>query len=182
MPPKFLRSSVLLGALLATSAATHPGLAGRWVQSSSGQELVLRPKIKLTPNAAIGYGISLGGSVGYGSATTTVVATEASPLKVEREMALTVKADGAFTWTITKRETESASCIRTVTQQRSGRATADGGELVLAVSAGRERYSNSCGGQGESAVPAVTERYAMRISGGEMLLSAGATRWRFRCA
>lgn len=177
-----LRSVVLLGALLATSATAQSGLAGRWVQSSSGQELVLRPKIKLTPYAAPGYGTNLGGSVGYGSATTTVVATEAAPVRVEREMALAIAADGAFTWTVTKREAESASCIRTVTQERRGRATATGGELVLAVSGGRERYTKSCGGNGESAMPAVTERYAMQVSGGEMLLSSGPTRWRFRRA
>jgi hypothetical protein len=65
----------MMGALSATPGAAQPSLAGRWVQSSSGQELVLRPKIKLTPNAAVGYGTNLGGSVGYGSATTTALAS-----------------------------------------------------------------------------------------------------------
>jgi hypothetical protein len=100
-------------------------------------------------------------------------------MKVDREMTLTIAADGAFTWTVTKRETESAACVRTVTQQRSGRATARGGELVLAINGVRERFSKSCGGQGESVMTAMTERYAMQLNGKEMLLTSGATRWRF---
>ncbi len=183
MNMRHLRSGLALGALLmATSVGAQSGLVGRWVQSSSGQELVLRPKIKLTPYAAPGYGTNLGGSVGYGSATTTVLATEATPVRVERRMTLDVAADGAFTWTINKREAESASCVRTVSQERRGRADMSGTNLVLSVSGGRETYSKSCGGQGQSNMPAMTERYRMQLAGGELILTSGPTRWRFRRA
>ncbi len=176
-----------LAACLSVAAVASPAaaqvqasLTGRWVQSSSGQEFVLKPRIKLTPYAAPGYGTNLGGSVGYGSATTTVVATEATPLHVERDMALTIAPDGKFTWTVNKRETETASCVRTVKQERHGRASASGSELVLAVSGGRETSSRSCGGTGASAMPATTLRYRMLLAGGELVLTSGPDRWRFR--
>ncbi|HZH06741.1 MAG TPA: hypothetical protein VEY69_08705 [Lautropia sp.] len=174
-----LCSAALVAALLASAANAQPGIAGRWVQSSSGQELVLRPKIKLTPYAAPGYGTNLGGSVGYGSATTTVVTTEATPMKVDRDMVLEVAADGTFTWQVIKREA-GATCLRTVKQDRHGRATVSSGELVLSIEGGRESSDGSCGGEGAGAMPAVTERYRMSLSGGELVLSSGSVRWRFR--
>ncbi len=181
MPLRQLRLALLIGSVVAAApAGAQSGLAGRWVQSSAGKELVLRPKVKLTPYAAPGYGSNLGGSVGYGSATTTVVATEATPVHVERQMALTIAPDGKFNWIVNKRETETPSCLRTVTQERHGRAHASGSELVLAVSGGRETLSRSCGGGGESAMPAATLRYRMQLTGGELVLSSGPDRWRFR--
>jgi hypothetical protein len=183
MNMRHLSFGIALGAFLAaTSGEAQSGIAGRWVQSSSGQELVLRPKIKLTPYAAPGYGTNLGGSVGYGSATTTVLATEAAPMQVERKMTLEIAADGAFNWTVDKREAESASCVRTVSQERHGRAHLSGTELVLSVTRGRETYSRSCGGRGGSEMPAVTERYRMQLAAGELILTSGSTRWRFRRA
>lgn len=176
-----------LAVCLSVAAASTPAaaqvqasLAGQWVQSSSSKELVLKPKIKLTPYAAPGYGTNLGGSVGYGSATTTVVATEATPLHVERNMALTIAPDGKFTWVVNKRETETASCVRTVKQERHGMAKASGSELVLTVSGGRETSSRSCGGGGTSAMPGTTLRFRMQLAGGELLLTSGPDRWRFR--
>jgi hypothetical protein len=143
---------------------------------------VLRSKIKLTPYAAPGYGANVGGSVGYGSATTTIVTAEAAPVRVERNMTLDIAGDGAFTWLISKREAESGSCVRTVSQERRGRATVSGNELVLAVSRGRETYSRNCGGEGRTVLPAVTERYRIELAEERMLLTSGSTRWRFRRA
>jgi hypothetical protein len=163
-----------------SGAQVQPKLMGKWVQFSSGQELVLKPRIKLTPYAAPGYGTNLGGSVGYGSATTTVVATESTPLHVERNMALTIAPDGKFTWIVNKRETETASCVRTVKQERHGRVSASGSELVLAVNGGRETSSNNCGGAGERAMPATTLRYRMQLTGNELVLTSGPDRWRFQ--
>jgi hypothetical protein len=163
-----------------TAAQVQANLTGPWVQSSSGQELVLKPKIKLTPYAAPGYGTNLGGSVGYGSATSTVVATEATPLHVERNMALTIAPDGKFTWIVNKRETETASCVRTGKQERHGRVSASGSELVLAVNGGRETSSRSCGGAGASAMPATILRYRMQLTGNELVLTSGPDRWRFQ--
>lgn len=167
------------GCLLGTLALAQAGPAGRWAQSSTGEELVLRPKIKLTPYAAAGYGTNLGGSVGYGSATTTVVATEPTRVRVEREMVLTIAPDGGFTWSIKMREAESPSCTRTVAQERRGRAAVAGSELVLTISGGRETFETSCGGRGESRMPAATERYGLRLRGGELVLSSGPITWRF---
>jgi hypothetical protein len=164
---------------LTIGAAPLPNVAGRWVQSSVGQELVIRPKIKLTPYAAPGYGTNLGESVGYGSATTTVLATEAVPMQVTRRMTLAIASDGRFDWTVDKREA-APGCPRTVTQQRHGTATVEGGTLVLHIGGGRESFRKSCGGQGESALPATTERYAIQASAGQLVLSSGAVRWTFR--
>lgn len=163
-----------------SGAQVQASLTGQWVQSSSGQELVLKPKIKLTPYAAPGYGTNLGGSVGYGSSTTTVLTTEATPLHVERNMALTIAPDGKFSWIVNKREAETATCVRTVKQERQGIAKAYGSELVLTVSGGRETFSRSCGGEATSAMPATTLRYRMELSDGELVLTSGPDRWRFR--
>jgi len=182
MPSSVLGSIIKGVALLAASAHGQSSLAGRWVHTSVGQELVIRPQVKLTPYAAPGYGTNLGGSAGHGSATNTVVTTEATPVRVEREMALNIAADGSFTWSVKKREDDGASCVRTVQQQRRGRATFSAGYLVLAVSGGREAFSRSCGGSGETPLPAVTERYRIELAGGEMVLSSGPIRWRLERA
>jgi hypothetical protein len=103
MPFSFSGLMILGGALLAADDNGQPNLAGRWVQTSVGQELVIRPKVKLTPDVAPGYGTNLGGSVGYGSATSTVVTAEATPVRVERKMALNIAEDGSFDWSVNKR-------------------------------------------------------------------------------
>lgn len=162
-------------------AAAPAGLAGTWTQASSGKELVLQTKIKLTPFAAPGYGTNLGGSVGYGSATNTIVTTEPVPMQVERRMTLAIDGQGGFVWTIDKRQHEPGNCIRTIRQQKKGRAALAGGELVLNVQGGVEQQSSSCGGAGKGGpLPAAIEKYRVQMTGATMVLASGPVRWTWK--
>jgi hypothetical protein len=175
------RTILLAAAALAvtTTAAQAQSLAGRWSQQSSGQELVIRPKIKLTPAYSPSMGMSLGGSVGYGSATTTVLATEPTPLKVDRRMTLDVAADGGFLWTVVRSFAESERCTRTIRQEKRGRVTRAGASALFAVSGGTETSSNSCGGESHSTISASEERYTVSNTGAGFTLTGPSTRWTF---
>ena len=170
-----------LAALFIVSAgqASAAELAGRWSQTSSGKELVLQPKFKLQPNVASTYGTSLGGSVGYGSMTKTTIVTEAVPMQVDRRMELVVAPDRSFTWTIQRRQHDSANCSKVVRQVKRGRISESGSSLIFAVSGGTEEVESACGGAGSKALPPSRESYAATFTGNRMLLSGGATRWTF---
>jgi hypothetical protein len=171
----------LLPALAAPACAAPPGgLAGTWTQSSSGKELVLQSKIKLTPYAAPGYGTNLGGSVGYGSATSTVVTTEPVPMQVDRRMTLAIDNRGDFVWTIEKRQHEAGNCVRNIRQQKKGRASVVGDELVLNVQGGVEKQSGSCGAAKNASLPAAVEKYRVRMTGATMVLASGPVRWTWK--
>lgn len=171
----------LLPLLAAPACAAAPaGLAGTWTQSSSGKELVLQSKIKLTPYAAPGYGTNLGGSVGYGSATNTVVTTEPVPMQVDRRMTLAIDNQGAFVWTIDKRQHEAGNCVRSIRQEKKGRASLAGGELVLNVQGGVEQQSSSCGASTKTTLPAAVEKYRVQMTGATMVLASGPVRWTWK--
>lgn len=174
------RIMLLGGALAATAAVAEPAaMAGNWSQSSSGKELVLVPKIKLQPNVGVGYGTNLGGSVGMGSATRTTIVTEPTMLDVTRSMTLSIAANGAFEWSITKRYSED-KCLKTTRQVKRGTATMRSGKMSFAVSGGTESFEKSCGGSGSAAIAPSTEVYDVTVQGGQMRLSGGSTNWTFR--
>ena len=174
------RTILLAAAALAVATAAHAqSLTGRWSQQSSGQELVIRPKIKLTPAYSPSMGMSLGGSVGYGSATTTVLAMEPTPLQVDRRMSLDVATDGGFTWIIVRSFAESERCTRTIRQQKRGRVSVAGSSALFVVAGGSETSSNSCGGESHSTVSPGEERYAVSSTGAGVTLSGPSTRWTF---
>jgi hypothetical protein len=164
---------------LASALPAQTGIAGRWTQSSSGKELVLAPKVKLQPNVGTSYGTSLGGSVGYRSMTRTTIVTEPTPMDVNRSMTLAIAADGAFKWTITKRHAEGASCTRTTSQVKQGRASLTGGKMVFAVSGGTESFGKSCGGRGSSAIAPARESYVAVMAGNQLRLSSDGQNWAF---
>ncbi len=178
-------SAIALTALAAAAVAqaqapaSVAALAGRWSQASSGDELVLKPKIKLTPAYTPSMGMSLGGSVGYGSATTTVLATEPALMKVSRTMELNVQPDGRFAWTVQRAWAESAGCTRTVRQEKRGTVSVQAGAAVFAVAGGSEISKNSCGGESRSAVAPSQERYSLGGGGASLSLSGPSTRWTF---
>ncbi len=175
-----LTISLALAALPAVSSAQAPAsLAGRWSQASSGDELVLKPKIKLTPVYTPSMGVSLGGTVGYGSATTTVLATEPTLMKVSRKMDLAVQPDGAFAWTVVREWAEGAGCTRIVRQEKRGRVSLEGGSAVFVVAGGSETSKSSCGAETRSAIAASQERYEVRTNGGGLSLSGPGARWTF---
>ncbi len=179
------RNTACLAVLFATvsgcmdAEAQDLTIAGTWSQSSSGQELVLVPKIKLQPNVGIGYGTSLGGTTGFGSPTRTAIVTEPTLMDVERSMTLSVVADGRFNWTIIKRHAADGGCTRTTTQDKTGRVRLSGGQLVFAISGGTERWRSSCGGSGGAALAAIDEAYAVSVQGRSLRLESGPTRWSF---
>jgi hypothetical protein len=163
------------GAALADPASP---LAGRWVQSSSGSELVLKPKIKLTPSYTASMGTSLGGSVGYASATTTVLATEPTLTKVDRRMELTVQADGRFHWVVV-REWADGACRRSVRQEKRGRLTLTGQTASFSTSEGQELSRNSCAAETRSAMKPMREDYAVARTAAGLRLTGAGTDWTF---
>ena len=144
-------------ALAATAAAAIPalhahtapaGVAGRWIQTSSGKELVLTPRIKLVPNVGVTPGTNLGGTAGYGSMTRTTIVTEPVMMSVARSMTLAIESDGRFRWTIVKRHAENDSCTITTSQVKQGRVAQAGTKLTFAVEGGTESFASSCGKRG----------------------------------
>ena len=173
-------------ALAITAVASIPalhaqsaGVAGRWIQTSSGKELVLAPRIKLQPNVGPSYGTNLGGSVGYGSMTRTTIVTEPVPMQVARSMTLVVEGDGRFKWTIVTRRAENADCTITTTQVKQGNVTQGSGKLTFAVAGGTESFASSCGRRGSAQIARSTEHYDMQLSGTRFVLSRGPNRWTF---
>ncbi|MBY8825296.1 hypothetical protein [Sphingomonas colocasiae] len=170
------------GAVASTAIRAQPapaGAAGRWVQSSSGKELVLAPRIKLQPNVGVSHGTNLGGTVGYGSMTRTTIVTEAVPMDVARSMTLAIQANGRFEWTIVRRHAEKPDCTLTTTQVKRGQVAQGNGKAVFTVEGGTESFASSCGRKGTSALAKATERYDMQLAGGRFVLSSGPSRWAF---
>jgi hypothetical protein len=167
---------LILGMVAVAAAPTLP--TGTWRQASDGTEIVLDSTIKLTPSGNWG-GTSLGGSVGYGSMTTTRVVVEPTPKRVTRSMALTIGVDGDFDWMITRRFADAKGCMRTVRQHKVGRASMAGGAVVFAVQRGEEE-GQGCGSDATKAIAAGVERYALSHAAGSMTLSGpGGVRWQF---
>lgn len=156
-------------------------ISGRWAQASDGRELVLLPKIKLQPNVGISYGTSLGGSVGYGSMTRTIVATEPTPMQVTRTMDLSVDEAGHFTWDIVKEHPESldGSCTKTTRTRRSGQVVVEGGAARFVIEGGTESWDKSCGGSGTAEIAPSEERYDVALAPGQLILASGPARWLF---
>lgn len=175
---------LLAAAAVATIPVLHAqsapaGTAGRWIQTSSGKELVLAPRIKLQPNVGASYGTNLGGTVGYGSMTRTTIVTEPVTMDVARSMTLAIEADGRFKWTIVKRHAEREDCTITTTQVKQGRVAQGGGKASFAVEGGTESFASSCGRRGTSQLGKSTERYDMQLAGGRFVLTRGPSRWTF---
>lgn len=164
-------------------ACAQPGasdsIAGRWVHQGTQQELVLQPVIKLQPYVVPGYGTSMGGSVGYGSATSTNIVTEARPARVERQMTLTIGADGDFEWRAVRRQPEGESCIRTVSEYKRGSVRADGARLIFRVGGGSEQIASSCGARSENEIAPREETYQIDRSNGRLRLTSGGASWMF---
>ena len=154
------------------------GTAGRWTQSSRGQELVLAPRIKLQPNVGNGYGTNLGGSVGAGSMTRTTIVTEPKPMEVARSMTLEIGADRRFSWTIVKRHGDG-KCVKTTTQVKEGQVEAAPGKMVFAISGGSEKWQSSCGDSGVGKISPAREAYDATVQGATLRLSSGPSRWTF---
>lgn len=156
-------------------------LSGRWTQASSGREIVLLPKIKLQPNVGISHGTSLGGSVGYGSMTRTIVATEPTPMQVTRTMVLSIDEGGRFTWDIVKEHPESldGECTKTTRTRRSGQVVLQGDKARFVIEAGTESWEKSCGGSGTAEIAPSEESYDAVLAPGQLTLTSGPMRWLF---
>lgn len=176
-------SSVVTIVVAAGVASAQPGasesLSGRWVHQGAQQELVLQPVIKLQPYVVPGYGTSMGGSVGYGSATSTNIVTEARQTRVERQMTLTMSGEGTFEWRATRRQPEGENCTRTVTELKRGTVQAVGTRLVFHVQGGNEEVGSSCGARSEAAITPREEVYQMDRTNGRLRLTSGGVSWTF---
>ncbi len=175
---KLLYLVALAGAGLLSSAPALD-IAGRWIQNSSGKELVLVPRIKLVPNVGVTAGTSLGGTVGYGSMTRTTIVTEPVMMAVARTMTLAIEPNGRFEWTITRRHAEKQGCTITTTQEKHGRVAQTGAKLSFTISGGIERFTTSCGRSGETKLGSSIEIYTVQKLPKGVALSGGASSWTF---
>jgi len=183
--PRPMTALIAAPFLLATPTACangeEPRLAGNWSQASVGQELVIAPKFKLQPSMTPNYGTSLGGSVGAGSYTNTTIVTEATPMRVDRRMILSIRPDGSYSWNITKVQPEGERCTRTIEQVKQGKVSIAGDKISFATSSGTETWRSSCGKSGNGTVTAQTETYSYSFDGGALSVrGSGGVNWQFR--
>lgn len=158
-----------------------PALAGNWTQFSTSQELVLASKIKLQPSMATGYGTNLGGTFGPGSATNTTIVTESTPVTVRRTMNLAIRADGTFSWKISKSQPDGSRCTKTIDQLKTGRVTTSAGKITFNILEGSDSWRSSCGKSGQGAIRASSETYSYSASGGTLAIKGpGGVNWSFR--
>lgn len=178
------RIARLEGGAVSTASSSNadvPQLAGTWSQASNSQELVIAPKIKLQAAMATGYGTNLGGTFGPGSATNTTIVTEATPMKVKRNMTLAIKKDGTFRWVITKVQPDGKSCTKTIQQEKLGRVATSGGKITFATTGGTDSWRSSCGKSGSGAMRTMNETYDYTRSGNTMTVKgSGGVNWTFR--
>lgn len=183
--PRPMAALIAAPFLLATPTACanseEPRLAGNWSQASEGQELVIAPKFKLQPSMTPNYGTSLGGSVGAGSYTNTTIVTEATPMRVDRRMNLSISADGSYSWRITKVQPEGERCTRTIEQVKQGKVAIAGDKISFTTSGGTETWRSSCGKSGNGTVTAQTETYSYSLTGSALSVrGSGGVNWQFR--
>lgn len=176
---KILCLAAFASAALAATLPAPANIAGRWTQSSNAKELVLVPRIKIVPNVGVTAGTNLGGTVGYGSMTRTIVVTEPVMMAVARTMTLAVDPGGQFTWTIARRHAEKQGCTITTTQEKRGRVDQAGTKLNFAVSGGIERFITTCGRRGETQLGRSTESYTVQKTSRGLAFSDGTNRWEF---
>lgn len=153
--------------ILVTMIAVHlsnglpPAVAGAWSGQSDRQELVLRPRLQLRPYAAPGV-TSLGGTVGYGSATVTTVETTPTPVQVRRRHDLSLSSGGAFRLTIVETTDPQTRCPTVRTTERSGSVVFDGATLTLRDAAIQATERAACGEARRVSAAAKTRRMAFR--------------------
>ena len=178
----FLPSLAVVVTSVAFAGLAHgqaDDLVGVWTHRGTQTELVVQPRIRLQPYASPGYGASYGGSVGYGSVTTTNVVTEAMPVQVSRSMTLTIQTGGTAVWRIERRQPSGSNCIQTVRQTKSGRISTRGGEMTFHIEGGSERTESTCAASGERAIAAGSETYRIRREGRSLSLTSGGATWTF---
>ena len=180
MKPFAVLAAVAASLTLASAARAQSGdLAGQWVHEGTQQELVIRSSIQQRAYSMPGD-FSLGGSMGAGSPTNTVISTTPTPTQVHREMALIVKEAGAFSWVTEKTWPESSRCSVTVRQEKLGEVSVQGSQATFAIREGFDRSSRSCNDRtSQSDRSGRTEIYQVRRSGSTLRISDGTTTWTF---
>lgn len=178
-----MRSVLICAATFMVATSVHAAgladLTGRWTQTSSQTELVLKPKIKLTPSYSPSMGTSLGGTVGYGSPTTTVVVTEPTPMKVVRQMNLTVQPNGQFVWVI-ERQWSDGDCKRKVRQEKRGTVTLKADVLTFATTGGLDVSQDSCGKETRGQIQPLREDYRVTHTPGGLKMTGPSADWTFK--
>lgn len=182
MRPLLLPSLAVVATSLAfagIATGQSADLTGSWRHSGSQTELVVQPQIRLQPYVVPGYGTSLGGSVGYGSATNTTIVTEAAPVRVTRNMSLEIRSGGGATWRIEKRQPAGRGCEQTISQVKTGRIALAGARLTFRVSEGTETVRSTCAAASSRAIPASVEEYQAERRGRSLALTSGGSTWVF---
>jgi len=180
MKPFTILAATAASLTIASTARAQSGdLAGQWVHEGTQQELVIRSSIQQRAYSMPGD-FSLGGSMGAGSPTNTVISTTPTPTQVHREMALIVREDGAFSWVTLKTYPESARCEVEIRQEKVGRVAVSGSQATFNIQDGFERASRSCNDRtSQSDRSGRTETYQVRRSGSTLRISDGTTTWTF---
>lgn len=177
-----MSSALLISFLAALTAGDLGALAGDWMQTSSGPELTLTPKVKIMPSmSATGLAI---GTTGYGgSQTTTVIQNEFSPVQTERSMSLSVRTDGGFSWVIDKsRAADKPGCRVVTREEKTGTVRALDGRVTFQVTGGAQSSRDTCDASKASASikAAGSETYTYALSGAGLKMSGpGGVDWVF---
>lgn len=180
-----MRLLVLVALASALAASAYAGApAGAWTQKSDVKELTAVSKLNISPSRPAGGMVV--GTLGSGASTTyTTLQTEYVPLQTRRAMALVIRADGGFTWTIDKSRMASMQrpdCTVTIQEEKTGRVRVEGDKLVFDVTGGVQSSRDSCDPSKVSRgvkAPA-SESYSYRIAGGALILSGpGGINWTF---
>jgi hypothetical protein len=154
---------MILAAMIAVhlSTALPPTVTGAWSGQTDRQELVLRPRLQLRPYAAPGV-TSLGGTVGYGSATVTTVETTPTPVQVRRRHDLSLSPGGAFRLTTVETTDPQTRCPTVRTTERSGSVVFEGASLTLRDAVVQASERAACGEARRVSAAAETRRLTLR--------------------
>ncbi|WP_106640067.1 hypothetical protein [Allosphingosinicella vermicomposti] len=161
-------------------------LVGTWkMQGSGGSELKMTPTIKIQPSISAGGGFDMGGTMGPGSPTNTVIVNEYKSVKGgDRVQSLTINPDGSFKWIVDRGAPRGSSCVEQVHEERLGTARVNGSKVTLAITGGFTTLTNPCGETFRNRrddFPKRTEEYDFIRSGNTLNFKAsGGVNWTFK--
>ena len=161
-------------------------LVGTWrTQGGGGSELKMTPTIKFQPSMSTGNGFDMGGTMGAGSPTNTVIVNEYKSVKGgDRVQALTINPDGSFKWIVDRGAPRGSSCVEQVHEERLGQARINGSKITLSITGGFTTLTNPCGEtfrNRRDPFPTRTEDYEFTRTGNSLnFKGTGGVNWTFK--